>query len=49
MSIVIDSGYSKVKCFDASLGMDALLMVPESQANAKQRAGRAVNALILQA
>ena len=41
VSVVIDAGYSKVKCFDASCGMDALLMVPESQANALQRAGRA--------
>ena len=31
MAVVIDAGYNKVKCFDSAVGMDALLMVPESQ------------------
>jgi pre-mRNA-splicing factor ATP-dependent RNA helicase DHX38/PRP16 len=38
---VIDSGYAKVKVYNPKIGMDALTVVPESQANANQRAGRA--------
>lgn len=38
---VIDSGYCKLKVYNPKIGMDALQMTPESQANANQRAGRA--------
>ncbi len=38
---VIDCGYSKVKVYNPKIGMDALQLTPESQANADQRAGRA--------
>ncbi|XP_040826897.1 pre-mRNA-splicing factor ATP-dependent RNA helicase PRP16-like [Ochotona curzoniae] len=38
---VIDSGYCKLKVFNPRIGMDALQVYPISQANAKQRAGRA--------
>jgi pre-mRNA-splicing factor ATP-dependent RNA helicase DHX38/PRP16 len=38
---VIDSGYCKLKVYNAKIGMDALQIMPESQANANQRAGRA--------
>ena len=38
---VIDCGYNKLKVYNPRIGMDALQVTPESQANAKQRAGRA--------
>jgi len=38
---VIDSGYCKLKVYNPKIGMDALQLTPESQANANQRAGRA--------
>ncbi|CAG8487712.1 11168_t:CDS:2, partial [Scutellospora calospora] len=38
---VIDSGFVKQKTYDPTTGMDALLVVPISQAAATQRAGRA--------
>jgi pre-mRNA-splicing factor ATP-dependent RNA helicase DHX38/PRP16 len=38
---VIDSGYCKLKVYNPKIGMDSLLVTPESQANANQRAGRA--------
>ena len=38
---VIDCGYCKIKVFNPRIGMDALQIYPVSQANAKQRAGRA--------
>lgn len=38
---VVDSGYAKLKVYNPKIGMDALQVVPESQANANQRAGRA--------
>ena len=38
---VVDPGFCKLKVFNAKTGMDALQVVPISQASAKQRAGRA--------
>lgn len=38
---VVDSGLSKVKVYNAKLGMDTLQVVPVSLANAQQRSGRA--------
>lgn len=38
---VIDCGFSKLKVYNPSIGMDSLLVTPVSQANAEQRAGRA--------
>jgi pre-mRNA-splicing factor ATP-dependent RNA helicase DHX38/PRP16 len=38
---VIDPGYCKLKVYNPKIGMDALQVCPESQANANQRAGRA--------
>ncbi|KAI9667772.1 MAG: DEAH-box ATP-dependent RNA helicase prp22 [Bathelium mastoideum] len=38
---VVDPGFSKQKAYDAKLGMDRLQVTPISQAQAKQRAGRA--------
>ena len=38
---VIDCGYCKLKVYNPRVGMDALQLTPESQANANQRAGRA--------
>ncbi|KAI8825670.1 P-loop containing nucleoside triphosphate hydrolase protein [Fimicolochytrium jonesii] len=38
---VVDSGFVKQKMFDAQTGVDALVVVPISQAAATQRAGRA--------
>jgi len=38
---VVDPGMAKVKMYNAKTGMDALLITPVSQANARQRAGRA--------
>eukprot|EP01032_Pedospumella_encystans_P030295 gene30295-34192_t len=38
---VVDCGYSKIKVYNPKIGMDALQVGPESQANANQRAGRA--------
>lgn len=38
---VIDTGLSKVKVYNAKIGMDALTIAPVSQAAANQRAGRA--------
>lgn len=38
---VVDPGMSKVKMYNAKTGMDSLLITPISQANARQRAGRA--------
>ncbi|KAG6332920.1 hypothetical protein ID866_6173, partial [Astraeus odoratus] len=38
---VIDPGFSKQNCFDPRLGMDSLVVMPISQAQARQRAGRA--------
>ncbi|KAI0936917.1 hypothetical protein AcV5_004937 [Taiwanofungus camphoratus] len=38
---VIDPGFSKQNAYDPSLGMDSLVVMPISQAQARQRAGRA--------
>ncbi|KAF5314021.1 hypothetical protein D9611_006970 [Ephemerocybe angulata] len=38
---VIDAGYSKLKVYNPKVGMDALQITPISQANARQRTGRA--------
>ena len=38
---VIDCGYNKLKVYNPRIGMDALQITPESQANANQRAGKA--------
>lgn len=38
---VIDPGMSKVKTYNNKTGMDSLVITPISQANARQRAGRA--------
>ncbi|KAK1442934.1 ATP-dependent RNA helicase [Babesia gibsoni] len=38
---VIDPGFAKVKRYNPRTGMDSLVVVPISQASAKQRAGRA--------
>ncbi|KAI9808937.1 MAG: DEAH-box RNA helicase prp16, partial [Phylliscum demangeonii] len=38
---VVDGGYSKLKVYNARMGMDTLQITPISQANASQRAGRA--------
>lgn len=38
---VIDSGYGRLKVFQPKMGIDALLVYPISQANARQRSGRA--------
>jgi len=38
---VVDPGMAKTKMYNAKTGMDSLLITPISQANARQRAGRA--------
>jgi len=38
---VVDSGYYKLKVYNAKIGMDSLQIYPIAQANANQRAGRA--------
>ncbi len=38
---VVDSGYCKMKVFNPRIGMDALSIFPVSQANSRQRSGRA--------
>jgi pre-mRNA-splicing factor ATP-dependent RNA helicase DHX38/PRP16 len=38
---VIDCGFYKLKVFNPRMGMDSLQVTPESQANARQRQGRA--------
>jgi ATP-dependent RNA helicase DHX8/PRP22 len=38
---VIDPGFVKQNCYDAKSGMDQLVVMPISQAQARQRAGRA--------
>jgi len=38
---VVDPGFVKQKAYNAKLGMDSLVVVPISKAQAKQRAGRA--------
>ena len=38
---VVDPGFCKQKVFNAKVGMDSLVVVPISQASAKQRSGRA--------
>lgn len=38
---VVDPGFCKQKAFNAKIGMDSLIVVPISQAQARQRAGRA--------
>jgi len=38
---VVDPGFCKQKAFNPKIGMDSLIVVPISQAQAKQRAGRA--------
>ena len=38
---VVDPGFVKQKCFNPKLGMDALVVTPISQSQARQRAGRA--------
>ncbi|OQR87563.1 ATP-dependent RNA helicase DHX8 [Achlya hypogyna] len=38
---VVDPGFQKEKAFNAKIGMDSLIVVPCSQASARQRAGRA--------
>lgn len=41
VTFVIDSGFCKIKTYNPRIGMDSLQIVPISQANAMQRAGRA--------
>ncbi|KAK9322743.1 P-loop containing nucleoside triphosphate hydrolase protein [Lipomyces orientalis] len=38
---VVDPGFVKINAFDPKLGMDSLVVLPISQAQARQRAGRA--------
>lgn len=38
---VVDPGFAKVKMYNPKTGMDSLVVVPISQANARQRSGRA--------
>ncbi|CEM31064.1 unnamed protein product [Vitrella brassicaformis CCMP3155] len=38
---VVDPGFAKVKMYNPKTGMDSLVVAPISQANARQRAGRA--------
>ncbi|EPY50858.1 ATP-dependent RNA helicase Prp22 [Schizosaccharomyces cryophilus OY26] len=38
---VVDPGFVKQSCFDPKLGMDSLVVTPISQAQARQRSGRA--------
>lgn len=38
---VVDPGFSKQNAYDPKLGMDSLVVMPISQAQARQRAGRA--------
>ena len=38
---VVDCGFTKQNCYDPKLGMDSLVVVPISQAQANQRSGRA--------
>lgn len=38
---VVDPGFVKQSCFDPKLGMDSLIVTPISQAQARQRSGRA--------
>eukprot|EP00924_Labyrinthula_sp_SR-Ha-C_P005267 maker-scaffold_1-snap-gene-26.54-mRNA-1 protein AED:0.18 eAED:0.18 QI:0/0/0/1/0.75/0.6/5/0/642 len=38
---VVDTGFTKINVYNAKMGMDVLELVPVSQANARQRAGRA--------
>lgn len=38
---VVDSGFVKARGYRASLGVDSLQVVPVSQAQARQRSGRA--------
>ncbi|XP_071957723.1 probable ATP-dependent RNA helicase DHX35 [Antedon mediterranea] len=38
---VIDSGFVKMRAYDANTGMEGLVIVPVSQASANQRSGRA--------
>jgi ATP-dependent RNA helicase DHX8/PRP22 len=38
---VVDPGFVKQNSYDSKLGMDALVVVPISQAQARQRSGRA--------
>lgn len=37
----MDPGFAKVKMYNPKTGMDSLVVVPISQANARQRSGRA--------
>lgn len=41
ISFVIDTGYSKLKVYNARIGLESLAITPISVANANQRAGRA--------
>ncbi|EPX75102.1 ATP-dependent RNA helicase Prp16 [Schizosaccharomyces octosporus yFS286] len=41
ISYVVDSGYCKLKMYNAKMGIDTLQITPISQANANQRSGRA--------
>eukprot|EP00927_Polykrikos_kofoidii_P043542 TRINITY_DN37611_c0_g1_i1.p1 TRINITY_DN37611_c0_g1~~TRINITY_DN37611_c0_g1_i1.p1 ORF type:complete len:1314 (+),score=272.56 TRINITY_DN37611_c0_g1_i1:116-4057(+) len=41
ITFVIDTGYCKLKVYNAKMGMDSLQVTPISQANANQRKGRA--------
>ena len=38
---VVDAGFCKLKVYNPRIGMDALQVYPISQANARQRSGRA--------
>lgn len=38
---VVDPGFTKQNCYNPKIGMDSLVVVPCSQASARQRAGRA--------
>jgi len=41
INYVVDCGYCKLKVYNPKIGMDSLTVVPVSQANARQRSGRA--------
>ncbi len=43
---VVDPGFCKQKAYNAKIGMDSLIVVPISQAQARQRAGRAGTSII---
>jgi len=44
---VIDSGFTKARAYSAKAGVDSLQVVPISQAQARQRSGRAGELFLL--